>query len=61
MSFMNPDLPTVTVNLWRPDAVVLFDRLMSTDLNTVPITHPAQSRRWPTCSFDWNRRPTSCR
>jgi len=41
---MNPDLSTVTVRLWRADAIVLFDWLMSTDLNTVPITHPAQKQ-----------------
>ncbi|MCX5070972.1 hypothetical protein OHA84_36635 [Streptomyces sp. NBC_00513] len=34
--------PTVDLRLWRADAIVLFDWLMSTDLNTVPITHPAQ-------------------
>jgi len=44
MADMNSDLPTVTVRLWRADAVVLFDWLMSTDLNTVPITHPAQKQ-----------------
>ncbi|MFF8841130.1 hypothetical protein ACF08N_00115 [Streptomyces sp. NPDC015127] len=36
--------PTVDLRLWRPDAIVLFDWLMSTDLNTVPITHPAQKQ-----------------
>jgi hypothetical protein len=44
MDAMEPDLPTVTVRLWRADAVVLFDWLMSTDLNSVPITHPAQKQ-----------------
>jgi hypothetical protein len=44
MGAMDSDLPTVTVRLWRADAVVLFDWLMSTDLNTVPITHPAQKQ-----------------
>ena len=44
MGAMDTDLPTVTVTLWRADAVVLFDWLMSTDLNTVPITHPAQKQ-----------------
>ncbi|MCO5993006.1 hypothetical protein [Actinoallomurus rhizosphaericola] len=39
---MDSDLPTVTVRLWRADAVVLFDWLVSTDLNSVPVTHPAQ-------------------
>ncbi|NBM19925.1 hypothetical protein [Streptomyces sp. GC420] len=41
---MDSDLPTVTVPLWHADAVVLFDWLMTTDLNTVPITHPAQKQ-----------------
>ncbi|WP_220377951.1 hypothetical protein [Streptomyces inhibens] len=37
-------VPTVNVRLWRSDAVVLFDWLMSTDLDAVPITHPAQKQ-----------------
>lgn len=37
-------VPTVDLRLWRADAIVLFDWLMSTDLNTVPITHPAQKQ-----------------
>ncbi len=37
-------VPTVNVRLWRADAVVLYDWLMSTDLNEVPITHPAQKQ-----------------
>lgn len=41
---MDDDLPTVTVRLWRADAIVLFDWLNSTDLNSVPITHPAQKQ-----------------
>ncbi|CNE65603.1 Uncharacterised protein [Mycobacterium tuberculosis] len=44
MGTMAPDLPTVTVRLWRADAVVLFDWLASTDLNSVPVTHPAQKQ-----------------
>lgn len=36
--------PTVDLRLWRSDAIVLFDWLMNTDLNTVPITHPAQKQ-----------------
>ncbi|MYT73417.1 MULTISPECIES: hypothetical protein [unclassified Streptomyces] len=36
--------PTVDLRLWCPDAIVLFDWLMSTDLNAVPITHPAQKQ-----------------
>ncbi|MFI2206938.1 hypothetical protein ACH47Z_40795 [Streptomyces sp. NPDC020192] len=34
----------MSVKLWRADAVVLFDWLMSVDLNDVPITHPAQKQ-----------------
>ncbi|WP_347594864.1 hypothetical protein [Acrocarpospora sp. B8E8] len=41
---MDSDLPVVNLRLWRADAVVLFDWLMTTDLNTVPITHPAQKQ-----------------
>jgi hypothetical protein len=41
---MNLALPTVTVKLWRADAVVLFDWLMSVDLDTVPVTHRAQKQ-----------------
>ncbi|MGR6998729.1 hypothetical protein ACU686_12435 [Yinghuangia aomiensis] len=49
---MEDDLPTVRVRLWRADAIVLFDWLMSTDLDSVPVTHPARSRPWPT---SWSR------
>jgi hypothetical protein len=38
MSGMAGDLPEVEIALWRADAIVLFDWLMSTDLNSVPIT-----------------------
>jgi hypothetical protein len=44
MPGMAADLPTVEIRLWRADAIVLFDWLMSTDLNSVPITHPAQKQ-----------------
>ncbi|MEO3858488.1 hypothetical protein ABGB08_26540 [Acrocarpospora sp. B8E8] len=44
MTAMDSDLPVVNLRLWRADAVVLFDWLMTTDLNTVPITHPAQKQ-----------------
>lgn len=44
MVAMEPDLPTVNLSLWRADAIVLFDWLNTTDLNTVPITHPAQKQ-----------------
>jgi hypothetical protein len=41
---MDSDLPSVRLTLWRADAVVLFDWLMSTDLNAVPTTNPAQKQ-----------------
>lgn len=44
MGDMASDLPTVTVELWRSDVVVLFDWLINVDLNTVPITHPSQKQ-----------------
>ena len=44
MAGMNPEVPVVSLDLWRADAVVLFDWLMSTDLNQVPVTHPAQKQ-----------------
>lgn len=44
MAGMTADLPVVEIKLWRSDAVVLFDWLMSTDLDTVPISHPAQKQ-----------------
>lgn len=41
---MDNELPTVNITIWRADAIVLFDWLMSTDLNTVPMTHPAEKQ-----------------
>jgi hypothetical protein len=41
---MDPSHPIVKLTLWRADAVVLFDWLMRTDLNTIPIEHPAQKQ-----------------
>lgn len=41
---MDPSLPQVTIDLWRSDAIVLFDWLMRTDLNTVPIEPPAEKQ-----------------
>ncbi|MEU5117138.1 hypothetical protein AB0G64_37360 [Streptomyces longwoodensis] len=41
---MEDDLPTVSVRLWRADAIVLFDWLMTTDLDSVPVSHPAQKQ-----------------
>ena len=34
--WMDPSLPTVRLDLWRADAVVLFDGLMSVGLDAVP-------------------------
>lgn len=34
---MDQSLPKVDIELWRYDAIVLFDWLMSVDLNTIPI------------------------
>ena len=41
---MTSPLPQVKLSLWRADAVVLFDWLMTVDLNTVPINHPAEKQ-----------------
>ena len=38
---MDELIPKVSIELWRSDAVVLFDWLMSTDLDDVPADHPA--------------------
>lgn len=37
-------VPTVTVRLWRADAVVLYDWLATTDLKAVPISLSAQKQ-----------------
>lgn len=41
---MTNEFEWVNVRLWKADAVVLYDWLRGTDLNTVPITHPAQKQ-----------------
>jgi hypothetical protein len=38
---VDSSIPQVSITLWRADAIVLFDWLMSTDLNTLPADHPA--------------------
>ena len=38
---MDPAIPNVTLTLWRADALVLFDWLTRTDLNTLPMEHVA--------------------
>jgi hypothetical protein len=37
-------VPQTKISIWRADAVVLFDWLMTVDLNSVPITHPAEKQ-----------------
>jgi hypothetical protein len=44
MAYPEASLPKVTVALWRSDAIVLFDWLMRTELDDVPISHPAQKQ-----------------
>ena len=41
---MAHELPKTELSLWRSDAIVLFDWLMTVDLNAVPITHPAEKQ-----------------
>ena len=41
---VDPSLPTVSLTLWRSDAVVLFNWLKTVDLNAVPIEHPAEKQ-----------------
>jgi hypothetical protein len=38
------EVTRIGLRLWEADAVVLYDWLMSVDMNTVPITHPAQKQ-----------------
>jgi hypothetical protein len=47
--WMDPVLETVSLTLWRSDAVVLFDWLKSTDLNAIPMRHPAEKQALKTC------------
>lgn len=56
---MDPSLPKVRLELWRADAVVLFDWLMSVDLNAVPITHPAEKQALPRRMGDANNLTTA--
>lgn len=41
---MDPFVPTVPITLWRADAVVLFNWLMTVDLDGVPMEHPAEKQ-----------------
>src|SRR5580692_7476107 len=36
--------PTVTLDLWRSDAIVLFDWLKRTDMSALPTEHPAEKQ-----------------
>jgi hypothetical protein len=40
-ALMDPSLPKIELSLWRADAIVLFDWLMTVDLDSVPTEHPA--------------------
>ncbi|MEP7740237.1 hypothetical protein ABKW28_21545 [Nocardioides sp. 31GB23] len=44
MSGMDLSLPTVQISLWRSDAVVHFDWLITVDLDAVPTQHPAEKQ-----------------
>ena len=41
---MRDSIETVSIRLWKADAIVLFDWLMSVGLDAVPITHPAEKQ-----------------
>jgi hypothetical protein len=41
---VDQSLPKVSIELWRSDAIVLFDWLMSVDLDAVPVSHPAEKQ-----------------
>jgi hypothetical protein len=41
---MEGSLPRVRIDLWRADAIVLFDWLMSVDLDSVPVEHRAEKQ-----------------
>lgn len=41
---VDKSLPQVPIVLWRSDAVVLFNWLMSVDLDAIPIEHRAEKQ-----------------
>ena len=41
---MAPAHPQTELSLWRSDAIVLFDWLMSVEFEDIPITHRAQKQ-----------------
>lgn len=46
MTGMEDELPTVSLRLWRADAIVLFDWLAHIDLNTCRLRIRRKSRPW---------------
>ena len=38
------EVTRVGLTLWQADAVVIYDWLMSVDMDAVPVTHPAQKQ-----------------
>jgi hypothetical protein len=41
---MDSSLPKVRLELWRADAIVLFDWLKTLDIDSVPVTHRAEEQ-----------------
>jgi hypothetical protein len=41
---MDPSLPKIELSLWWADAIVLFDWLVTVDLDSVPTEHPAEKQ-----------------
>ena len=44
MPSMGDEIMHITVKLCEPDAIVLFDWLMTVDLNNVPISHRSEKQ-----------------
>jgi hypothetical protein len=41
---MEEPIEKIQINLWKADAIVLFDWLMTVDMNVVPSTHRAEKQ-----------------
>jgi hypothetical protein len=41
---MSESPESVDLRIWKADAVVLFDWLMTVDLDAVPLSHPAEKQ-----------------
>jgi hypothetical protein len=39
-----PPVPTITLTLWKPDAIVLLDWLRTADLSALPTPNPAHEQ-----------------